>query len=267
MKLKLDENGNVVLEEGKPVYVYDDGSESPFDAKATLDNLKSRISNLEDEKTRHFNKVKELKAQVEVFKDIDPEKAREALETVSNLKDQQLLDSQGVKALKAEMREIFDTEKKQITDSFNETLGAKDTEIQSLNATVHDLMVTQRFHSSPFFSGDNAKTVYPPNDAARIFGHHFSVETSEGGKLRVTAKDSDGKTILSRQNHGEPAGFDEAISLIIDQHPEKARFLRSPDGNGPPSNGNTGNNEDPGGPLFGQSRIAAGLKKQYPNRF
>lgn len=27
MKLKLDENGNVVVQDGKPVYVYDDGKE------------------------------------------------------------------------------------------------------------------------------------------------------------------------------------------------------------------------------------------------
>lgn len=32
MKLKLDENGHVVVVDGKPVYVHDDGKEIPFDA-------------------------------------------------------------------------------------------------------------------------------------------------------------------------------------------------------------------------------------------
>ena len=36
MKLKLDENGHVVVENGMPVYVHEDGKEIPFDAtKAT----------------------------------------------------------------------------------------------------------------------------------------------------------------------------------------------------------------------------------------
>ena len=34
MKLKLDVNGNVVVENGMPVYVHDDGKEIPFDVKA-----------------------------------------------------------------------------------------------------------------------------------------------------------------------------------------------------------------------------------------
>ena len=36
MKLKLDANGHVVVENGMPVYVHDDGKEIPFDASAAL---------------------------------------------------------------------------------------------------------------------------------------------------------------------------------------------------------------------------------------
>ena len=37
MKLKLDENNNVVVKDGMPVYVHADGKETPFDAnKATV---------------------------------------------------------------------------------------------------------------------------------------------------------------------------------------------------------------------------------------
>ena len=31
MKLKLDANGNVVVENGMPVYIHDDGKEIPFE--------------------------------------------------------------------------------------------------------------------------------------------------------------------------------------------------------------------------------------------
>ena len=34
MKLKLDENNNVVVKDGMPVYVHEDGKEIPFDANS-----------------------------------------------------------------------------------------------------------------------------------------------------------------------------------------------------------------------------------------
>lgn len=39
MKLKLDADGKVVVENGMPVYVHDDGKEIPFDASAALSKI------------------------------------------------------------------------------------------------------------------------------------------------------------------------------------------------------------------------------------
>lgn len=39
MKLKLDENGYVVVQDGKPVYVHDDGKEVAFDAPQTVQKI------------------------------------------------------------------------------------------------------------------------------------------------------------------------------------------------------------------------------------
>jgi hypothetical protein len=41
MKLKLDANGNVVVENGMPVYIHDDGKEIPFDAVAAMTKITS----------------------------------------------------------------------------------------------------------------------------------------------------------------------------------------------------------------------------------
>ena len=49
MKLKLDENGHVVVSDGKPVYVHDDGKEIPFDAPAAM----QKISGLNAEAKQH----------------------------------------------------------------------------------------------------------------------------------------------------------------------------------------------------------------------
>lgn len=267
MKLKLDDKGQAVLQDGCPVYVYDDGREAPFDAATTLNNYTQRIANLEEEKTRHYTKSSQYKEDLKKFEGIDPEKARAAMATVQNLKDKQLLDSQGIEALKTEMRSSFDGEKKQLVDNHNKALQLKDADIQERDATIHDLLVTQRFHMSDYFTGENPKTIYPPEDAAKIFGHHFFVEQVQGtNKRRVIAKDSDGNVVMSRKNHGDPAGFDEAMQIIIDKHPNKNRFLASGKGGGPDTYGNTG----PGaGDVKGAglTKIATGLKKQFGNRF
>ena len=39
MKLKLDEQGHVVVQDGKPVYVHDDGKEVAFDAVGTVSTI------------------------------------------------------------------------------------------------------------------------------------------------------------------------------------------------------------------------------------
>lgn len=36
MQLKTDENGYVIVQDGKPIYVHDDGQEIAFDAQATM---------------------------------------------------------------------------------------------------------------------------------------------------------------------------------------------------------------------------------------
>ena len=54
MELLLDEEGRAVLKDGFPVYKHEDGTESPFNAKKTLDNLNKKIEAVEEEKTRHL---------------------------------------------------------------------------------------------------------------------------------------------------------------------------------------------------------------------
>lgn len=54
MQLKTDENGNVVVQDGKPVYMYDDGQEIAFDAMQNM----AKISQLNAEAKQHREKPK-----------------------------------------------------------------------------------------------------------------------------------------------------------------------------------------------------------------
>ena len=60
VKLKLDEQGNAVLQDGKPVYVHDDGKEVPFDAPGAM----AKIASLNAEAQTHRDRSGALRAWV-----------------------------------------------------------------------------------------------------------------------------------------------------------------------------------------------------------
>jgi hypothetical protein len=256
IKLKLDANGNAVLQDGKPVCVHEDGKEFVHDVNAAV----TKINNFAEERDRHTAKYKELETKFQAYEGIDPEQAREALDTVSNLKNKQLMDAEGVKAVKTEMRKTFDAEKQQMVESFENEKKKIQGERESDKSLIYKLMVKNKFSSSEFFAGEKPKTIYPPKDAAKIFGDYFKVE-GDGEEATVVAY-KDGKPILSRTNHGEPADFNEAIGIIIDQDPDKHRYLNTQKGTRYKAGGNTGDHDDKDAPKSGVDRIKQGLAKR-----
>ena len=81
MKLKLDENGHVVVSDGKPVYVHDDGKEIPFDAPAAM----QKISGLNAEVKQHREAKGTAEAKLKAFDGIeDAAAALKAGERVSD---------------------------------------------------------------------------------------------------------------------------------------------------------------------------------------
>lgn len=262
MKLVLDEKGNAVLKDGLPVYRYQDGSESPFDAGATLDGYEKKIADLKEERTRHFTKAEQLKNDLNVFKDIDPEAAREALETVSNLKSKEILDANGIKVLKADMVKGFETEKLEIKKVHEKEQNKLVTKLNEKDSIIKNLLVTTQFSNSPHFSGKDQKTIYCPEDAVKIFGDRFKIDEKT---LQIFGVDRNGDVMMSQKNHGDPADFEEAISRVIDEHPRKEQILNTHQG-GLPARGNLGSG-DKKEFVSTADKIAAGLKNEYPQDF
>ena len=261
MELVLDEKGNVVLQDGMPIYRYEDGTKSPFDAKSTVETYEKRIADLTEERTRHFTNSEKLKGDLKAFAGIDPKLAKEALETVANLKSKEILDANGIKILKSEMLTGFENEKSEIKKGYeNEILKIK-TKVDEKDSTIKNLLITQKFSSSPHFSGKNQKTIYCPEDAVKIFGDRFRIDE----KLNIIGIGKNGDQLMSQKHHGEPADFEEAISRFIDEHPRKEQILISHQG-GIPGRGNLGpgQKQEFATPT---DKIAAGLKRQYPEKF
>jgi len=205
MKLKLDEDGHAVLQDGKPVYIHDDGKELPFDASSTV----AKIGQLNGEAKGHRERAESAEAKLKRYEGIDdPEKARKALETLNNLDQKKLVDAGEVEKLKSEAA-------KSIEERYKPVVEERDALKQRLN----EEMIGGNFARSKFIS---EKLAIPSDLVQARFGGNFNVED---GKL--VAKDGQGNSIYSRANPGELAGFDEAMEILVSSYPHAEAITKS----------------------------------------
>lgn len=218
MKLKLDANGNAVLQEGMPVYVHDDGKEAPFDAAATVATIKARNA----EAKQHRERAELAEGKLKLFEGIeDPAEALKAIATVKNLDAKKLVDAGEVEKVKAEVAKVYEAK-----------LSDANKRAETIESQFHGELIGGAFARSKFLT---EKTVLPTDLAQSAFGKHFKVD---GGKLK--AFDAEGNPIFSRKNPGAAAEFDEAIEIIVDAYPRKDSILRGPNGSGSGTPGNGG---------------------------
>ena len=226
MKLKLDENGHVVVQDGKPVYVHDDGKEVAFDAPQTV----ATITRLNGEAKTHREAKEQFEAQVKAFEGLDPVKVKEALGIVQNLDAKKLVDAGEVDKVKTE-----------ITDALKKTY---EPQIQQL--TTERDAVQQQLHSE-LIGGGFARSKYiqdniavPVDMVQAQFGKSFKIE--EG---KVVAYSTDGQKIYSRARPGEVADFDEALESLVGGYQYKDSILKGSQSQGGGFQGGGGNKSGP----------------------
>lgn len=211
MKLLLDSNGNVVVRDGKPVYVYDDGKEVPVDAP----ELFKKIKTLNEENKTHREAKEALEAQLAKFGDVDPDDIEAFLDEIDSLggidavREGSKVD---VDKLKAEYDKVYGIK----LEEKDRIIQAKDMAYAEKEKHIFQLEVSNRFKSTPVMS----KLVVPSDMVESAFGHNFKIE---GG---VVVGYLNGQKIYSRERAGELADFDEALSQIIDAYPAKDRILK-----------------------------------------
>jgi len=257
-KLKLDEHGNVVVQDGKPIYVYEkDGEtkEMAFDAPATL----SKIAALNTEAKEHRLAKEQAQESLKVFEGIDAEKAKKALATVANLDDKKLIDAGEVEKVKDQLSGIYRDEKKALLDGHTAAVTEFQATIEKQTDTIRHLSISTEFAKSPWFSGEKPKTNLPPDLGAKLFGDKFKVE-GEGSDVRVVGHLNDDK-ILSKDpmQLGKAADFETAISAIIEAYPNKERILATTPG-GP---GLGGNHQSGHGSVITLSRADSKVPELY----
>ena len=218
MRLKLDTAGHVVVQDGKPVYVDDSGSEIPFDAPAAM----QKITELNGEAKKHRLEAKEAKEKLITFEGIeDPAAAIKALQFAQSMEGKKVMDDEAIQKLISNA--VKPVQEK--ATALEKALGDKD-------AHIYKLEVSNRFQSSPFIK---EKSIIPPDMLEATFGKNFKIENG-----RVLAFDGSGNQIFSKVKPGEPAEFDEAMQVLFDSHPLKDSLYKASGASGSGAQGSQG---------------------------
>jgi hypothetical protein len=223
MKLKLDDKGNVVVQDGKPVYVKDDGSEVAFDVTGTI----STIARLNGEAKTNRERAEASEGKLKGFEGIDdPAAALKALGIVSNLDSKKLIDSGEVEKVKGE-----------ISKAFQAQLDAANGKSTALEQQLYAEKVGGAFSRSKFIA---EKLAIPSDLVEARFGKAFNIEDG-----RIVAKDSNGNKLYSPSNPGELANFDEAMDLLVQQYPHRDSILKGSGASGTGASSNAGTGGSP----------------------
>lgn len=219
MKLKLDEAGHVIVQDGKPVYVHDDGKEVAFDAIGTV----ATISRLNGEAKGHREAKEAAEAKLKAFEGIDdPKGAKEALAKLANLKDKDLIDAGKVEEIKAAAI-------KAVEEKYAPVVQERD----KLKSDLYSEKIGGSFARSKFISD---KIAIPSDLVQARFGANFEVKDG-----KIVAKDHAGNPIYSRAKPGEVADFEEALEILVDAYPQKDAILKGTGQKGDGARGSQGN--------------------------
>lgn len=234
MELKVDGNGQAVLQDGKPVYVLEDGK----DFVADVPTMYGKTLELKGEAKRNREKAEAAETQVAMYQGYFPDmdgdqlkdwktQADEALTTVQNLKDKELLDAGKVEQIKNELKEAHDKNLGRVKAQFQEKEQGYQATISNKDDQIFSLMVGNAFANSRFFAGKEPLTVLPPDAALALFGKDFKVEENKTTKQLHIVGYYNGSEILSKQPDmvGEIAPVEEALEYLIERYPHKDRIM------------------------------------------
>ncbi len=206
-KIATDANGN-------PIYLKEDGSEQAVEGNT--------ISRLNAEAKSHREAKETAEAKLKDFTDLDPAKAREALDKLSKIDQKALIDAGEVDKVKAEIEGQY---KGQLTEA--------QSTVSTLQQRVDQLTLGNAFGQSEFIAN---RIAVPREMFEATFGRNFKVEDG-----KIVPYDASGNKVYSKKRMGELADIDEAFEIMVDGYAHKDTILRAPDKGGSGSGGAGGN--------------------------
>lgn len=211
---KTDEDGNIELKDGNPVFVDGSGREMTVQGDT--------ISRLNGEAKTHRLSKEEAEKKLQGFEGLDANEAREAIEKLKQVDLTKMVEAGEVDKIKA-----------QVSGEYQKQLEEKDAANQSLQSKLDSMYIDNVFNSSQFARENIA---VPQDMFQSFFRNNFKVENGT-----VRAYDKAGNALMSKDNVGEYATPDEALRLLVNAHPQKDVILRADTGSGSGSSGAGGN--------------------------
>ena len=222
MQIKLDENNNAVLDNGKPVYLKDDGSEIAVDVGQLFQTIGAK--NTDAKKLRE--KLEATEAKMKTYLSLgDAAELAELAELGRSVQGKSMIDAGKVEELKAQYNE-------QYRQQYEAQYAPIKEKADRLEKQIVAEKINNSFANSKFIKDNIAVPVDMMKDT---FGRYFKVE--ENGQ--IVGYGNDNQPIFSKniENIGNLATFDEALKYIVDGYAYKESILR---GSGNSGSGATG---------------------------
>lgn len=208
---------NIAVKDGHPIWVYDDGNESPFDAGSAL----KKISEVNTESKNRKLKIKELEASYEPFKNIgNPveylSKANSAITTIDDFKDKEADKIASIKkGLENEYKALADASKLSYETKMNELNKSIEDKDLIINTSVIKNILT----NSKFIKEKTTMTAFQAFDS---FAKNFIVKDTNAIAVR-----DNGEKIFSLKNAGSNASAEEALEILISERPDRDFLLKA----------------------------------------
>jgi hypothetical protein len=222
MPFKFNADGSIAFVESNgaklPVFVHADGKESPFDADSTL----GTISRLNGEAKTHRERAEKAELTLKGYEGIaDPAAALKALGIVKNLDDKKLVDAGQVEQMRAEAIRA-------VEEKYQPLVKRADLlEQQLVGEKIGGAFLRSKFIAD--------KVAIPADMVQAAFGSRFKLEDGQ-----VVAYGTDGNKVYSRSSPGNPAGFEEALEMLVEQYPHRASILKGSNSSGSGTQGSSG---------------------------
>lgn len=256
MKLKLDDNGHVVVVDGKPVYVDDAGKDYPMDVPQMYGKIITLTSEAKSLRTTN----QELTDKVGSIGDLDVEEAKKALGIVKALDEKKLVDAGKIEEIKAAAVKAHEEQSAAAAKAHATELKKVTDELGTLKSQYHSEKINSLFAGSKFIK---EKIAVPADLFQAKFGQSIKVEDGQ-----VVAYKPDGNKVYSKVKPGEIADFEEAIEILVDDYADKDNILKGSghSGGGSDQNNGGGGKTTDKNSNFGGTREerAAAIRNKFP---
>lgn len=152
-----------------------------------------------------------------------------AQEKVKNFNDEDMEKVKKIDEMKSQLEKARDEKLKEQKDFYETQLNDKESIVQRQTSKINSLMIDDKFSQSKFIK-ENCSHI-PVSVITNTFSKKFKLKEDDGN-YSVIGYQADGNEIASRTRALEYASFDEALEVMMKEHPDKDYFFGGTIGNG-----------------------------------